>query len=71
MRGSECRPFVVLSDTRYAGIKSAMSPTLDLVLFVDDSSKWEQFSQHEVRYGLCSFEPGALAAQVIGKPARR
>lgn len=65
--GSECRPFVVLSDTRYAGIKAAMTPTLDLVVFVDDSSKWEQFSEHRVRYGLCSFEAGTLAAHVIGR----
>jgi hypothetical protein len=65
---SECRPFVVLSDTRYAGIKAAMTPTLDLVVFVDDSSKWEQFSKHRVNFGLCSFEPGAMAARVIGTP---
>ncbi len=64
-KGESCRPFVVLSDTRYAGIKSAMSPTLDLVAFVDDSSKWEQFSSHRVRYRLCSLEPGALAARIL------
>lgn len=69
--GGECRPFIVLSDTRNAGIKSAMTPSLDLVVFVDDSSRWEQFSAYRVRYGFCSLEPGALAARAIGIPTAR
>jgi hypothetical protein len=62
--GAACRPFVVLSDTRYAGVKEPMSPSSDLVVFVDDLQQWELFARYRARYVPCS-GAGAPAARVI------
>ena len=62
--GSACRPFVVLSDTRYAGVKEPMSPAEDLVVFVDDLQEWQLFARYRTRYVTCA-GGGASAGRVI------
>ena len=57
-----CRPFIILSDLRSAGLKEPLSPTQDLVVFVDDPEAMPIFSHVRAELDVCSVPDGLVAA---------
>lgn len=63
--GGGCKPFIIISDTAYAGIKQPMTPTLDLVVLVPDAAAFEKYQRYKVVYEVCPAGKGGPAGRLL------